>query len=1617
MKKTFRSVLTMLLVFAMLLGVMAPTVLAADLGNDEGVAAASTADTLDTGWCVVSYDTATADLTVTLRPDVDAFKSVSKEQLKDLAKQVLEGMKAIALDQLKDDIEIGEGKEIANKDLIDYVTEVYVDGIQVFGPFGENGDNTIKSSAIKDLLKDIPTLSEIAEMSNDEMYLSYDFKVVTEYGAYEFTLTGVVGGGYEKIRKIAQIAADHLDISVVNGVYTVDVTVPEVFHKAVLKACKTNLISDELKLKVFKACSTTVEEFEVYYRDFTFAELIELLEAVDFEGVRDSDYIKKYVDLSNLSNEQIIEKVKEYEYYFNKAKDLSIRVLNRIPMPDRLANLTLMDLYEGDGVFGHEGSYTVDIEEQLSKVSEKYGPLVASFIDKKVVSASVDLNVSFEKIKRIQYTDLNGNVIGEGFLPAGIEYEYIEFFAPVTQLDGKTVVAWVDENGNAVTEMPDRDTVLTAVVDEDFTLTVSADVEKEYDGAPALVKVVGNTVGASYTYQWYRVDANGDIPLGTSDSFEVISVADSGEYYCVVTVTKGVITKTVTSDVVTVNITKKVISASDVIWSTPTEFDYDGSKYGVYAYGIDNVEFVYEGNENTEAGSYTAKIIGINYLNGFDTANCEVDSAVIGMTKDWSIAPKTVNVSGAEWDYTAPIKHDGAAHTVALKDGTYPTEGVTLTYGGTVTATEVGKYTATATFTAINGNYVVEGSVADLVDWEIYAGILSVDVSGLKWNVDDSFGSFLYDPAATELRPTLVSVPVGLTANYTYETGITVGSYKASVSFTPDEGYAVEGSVADLTWEITPVVINLDELTWSDLEFTYDGTEKKPTLNVPAKYEGLITVTVVGQTNAGAYKTGASYTLTDSANYTVSGAIAELDWSIAKAVIDLSGADWIDESFVYNGNAQAPVLNLPTGLPDFVKVAYTYYKDGNEVESAINAGTYTAKVVISLDLTVAGVEDNYELRLPTEAIPDVTFEIAKADYDMSGITFDGLTVDYNGQLQSVYISGQLPEFITVSYTGNNVKYIGTYTVTASFTVNSENYNDNIDPMTATITINFVAKTEHVFEDDKGIVVQVNSTKVPADNDFVVNNNTHLYTNVTLPDGREGVVVVAYDIYFAKEGTHQPIEDDFKVKIRIPEGYRTGKTLTVVYITADGEVEEMEATVEGDYAVFDTTHFSVYGIVSLGDTIAPTPVKDTDLTWIWIILALIIILLLIVIIILLIKRRKDDDDGEPTDDEPVVAPEGEPEAEEATEEAAEEEPAPVEEEPAPAEEEPAPVEEEPAPVEEEPAPAPAEEEPAPVEEEPAPAPAEEEPAPAPVVIPLGEPDEDGTRSAIVDGVVVYVRYRSSFESRLIQSDTEIQDYYTIIKNTLLSYKGVKARGSWNFESFNKGRVQCAKINVKGRALLVYLALDPKEYSESKYHFTDASDKPKFESVPMLLKVKSDRSLKYALELIEEMMNKLEIPQGDVPGTDYHMPYETTEELAKRGLVKVILPAGMKLDENSNIVRVDVGELLDGYEAKEKPAPAEEPAPAPAEEEPAPAPAEEEPAPAPVEEEPAPAAPVEEEPAPAPVEEPVHVDAVTADELLTDEEAESQIEVVHTTVKHTGKLVEINVDTICENFEDG
>ena len=178
--------------------------------------------------------------------------------------------------------------------------------------------------------------------------------------------------------------------------------------------------------------------------------------------------------------------------------------------------------------------------------------------------------------------------------------------------------------------------------------------------------------------------------------------------------------------------------------------------------------------------------------------------------------------------------------------------------------------------------------------------------------------------------------------------------------------------------------------------------------------------------------------------------------------------------------------------------------------------------------------------------------------------------------------------------------------------------------------------------------------------------------------------------------------------------------------------------------------------------------------------------------------------------------------------------------------------------------------------------------------MEKPEEYATlQQQEAEGLIqIVTRYRRSFMSRLVQSQGDVQAYYTEIKNKLLSYKGVKGRISWGNESFNKGRNYIAKVNAKSKTLYLYLALDPATLEEGTYNFEDMSGKKKYENVPVLIKIKGPRKLKYALELIDKICQEnLALPAvKNFEPADYTVPYWTTEELVKTGLVKKMV-AGM------------------------------------------------------------------------------------------------------------------------------
>ncbi|MDE5896855.1 MAG: uL15 family ribosomal protein [Clostridia bacterium] len=155
-------------------------------------------------------------------------------------------------------------------------------------------------------------------------------------------------------------------------------------------------------------------------------------------------------------------------------------------------------------------------------------------------------------------------------------------------------------------------------------------------------------------------------------------------------------------------------------------------------------------------------------------------------------------------------------------------------------------------------------------------------------------------------------------------------------------------------------------------------------------------------------------------------------------------------------------------------------------------------------------------------------------------------------------------------------------------------------------------------------------------------------------------------------------------------------------------------------------------------------------------------------------------------------------------------------------------------------------------------------------------------------LVSIRYDKSFLARLIQTTEVNKEYYSRIKNELLRYHRVHARVSWRQESFRLGRELVAKMEIRGKTLCLYLALNPADYAESKFLVEDASDKKKNLPVPTLYRIKNERRARYAIELIADVFKTRETKYKELDHIDYEnqYPYRHTTDLVEEGLVKII-----------------------------------------------------------------------------------------------------------------------------------
>ena len=369
------------------------------------------------------------------------------------------------------------------------------------------------------------------------------------------------------------------------------------------------------------------------------------------------------------------------------------------------------------------------------------------------------------------------------------------------------------------------------------------------------------------------------------------------------------------------------------------------------------------------AGKYTVTATFVD-ANGIYNEATATDSFTVSPKK---LTDNDVKFSSAEFTYNGEVQKPELQTSLTAEDysAVYSDESSTIAGSYTVTVTGKGNYT---------------GSVACTYT------IKQANGSGSVTMADYTYGDKAPAPVATSATNGTTGV------SYTYEgrDGTTyaksetaptdAGSYTVTASFEESANATVCTATANFT--VHPKGLVADNFALSDTEFTYNGSEQKPTVSVTdgcklAKDTDYTVTYPEASTNAGSYKV----TVTGKGNYT---GIVELSYKINPAVYTLpTGAKIVTELSeypinIYGGQPLSHIGLKAEGLPEGAQFGWK----AGDTKLATSAGD-----PVSYDVTVDPNDPNYS-PVTTSVSVTLTDTVTAAD-SKEGIT---------GQLSTVAAS-------------------------------------------------------------------------------------------------------------------------------------------------------------------------------------------------------------------------------------------------------------------------------------------------------------------------------------------------------------------------------------------------------------------------------------------------------------------------------------------------------------------------------------------------------------------------------------------------------------------------------------
>ena len=1125
--------------------------------------------------------TATADQAVNFLTSVDmdtiieVFNNVSME--KEDVKTVINNVGVDNLVNVVDQIGIDKVKDLANavdftkEDLQETITEnltnisitslltaiksINIDGHPLYA------DKKIQLGGFEAVLRSLPRPSEIATWTDEQMSLTWNLEVETVFGSADLDFTFGFKDDCSKIRSAASKIAEYASFDIVDGVVNVELTTPAKFSDVLLRVANTGHLSDGKKLFVFdNLFDTTLDDVYNKLSDKTYEDYLNLLKDVDYQVI-----------VENVYNAENLNRIFKTEKFTDARLDR---------MVDEVANfVSHASTITYDRVKSFVGRYydisaldDTAVETLINKTHELLVKIDSKKFDSALLREFIDPNSEYTSDNIDRYIDKLAKY--EDYFNTVMDYVERGYNAAPDRFKDNTVMDFYKGDGTFNYEGAfslNFEKVLTKLSSTHGSDIYNA-LEKVLSAVPSSIEVnltLNLTDIHSVTYNIGSETRVGLLPEGAdleffADATEVEGytihgwVDAQGTQYTSMPNFDVELFPILHSFEVSINegVEKTYDGVAYTLEATTTPagngFGYQWFKDGVAIEGA--TEATYSVVNVADSGEYYCSVSYYEVTNVTETVSVVINPAVVDLTA-WS------------WTNNGPFTYDGTEKSVALVT---PEAYAELVANGTLVekvegnvATDADSYTATVVVTTTSTNYTLDGETSSEA-WVIKQ--VKIPVSGWAWIYE---GPFTYDGTEKSVAldipaeyKELINVAYGEEAK-----GTAIGTYTATATVTAKDvvNYLVEGTIADLAWEIKEKEILPPSFTLSiegGVSEVYD-VNKTHTLTVTANGDEAYTYTYQwfkdGVAIAGA--TQSTYTVSvvaDSGEYycvvSVDGTVEETDKVTVEITVkdlDLSQLALDDASHEYTGSQiEVSVLNLDLHA-DYLALSITQ----NSTLAASEIGSYDVFVAYSLLNTV----DEESVR------------IVRNGEEQVGIITLTWEIKSNGDGPIIPGGETTKEFV---------------------------YNEN------------------------GISIKVSSEQ-ELDADFELKVET-----VAVFDSELGTVLKAYDIKFldGANAATLPENNKYTVTIALESAIAAKANLFIIYHPTSGADEKIDATVANGEITFETTHFSIYAVVEPTQEPENPPVKDPvepkeqPSWWVWVLMGLSVIIIVLLLILILRKRE-------------------------------------------------------------------------------------------------------------------------------------------------------------------------------------------------------------------------------------------------------------------------------------------------------------------------------------------------------------------------------------------------------------